>query len=61
MDGIMVVVDRLGRSIVELEQVNAQLQERIKELEAAAGGDEKGSRNGTVRATSEAPEFASAG
>lgn len=36
MDGIMVVVDRLGRSIVELEQVNAQLQARIEELQSAA-------------------------
>lgn len=39
----MVVVDRLGRSIVELEQVNAQLQERIKELQAASSDE---ARNG---------------
>lgn len=33
MDGIMVVVDRLGRSIVELEQVNAELQRRLEQHE----------------------------
>lgn len=30
----MLVVDRLGRSVAELERVNAELIEKVKELEA---------------------------
>lgn len=35
MEGILLVVDRLGRSIAELEQANGELVKKIKELEAA--------------------------
>ena len=34
MEGIMLVVDRLGRSVAELERANAELIEKVKELEA---------------------------
>lgn len=34
MDGVLVVIDRLGRSVLELEQAVASLQAKVEELES---------------------------